>query len=97
MDFLNFSAHAPGDFLDWVHLGHHLGLFQIAALEPDDLPALWKLMRKYADRPLDLADAWLVSLANSSGITDIITIDRSDFAVVRTDKRKAFRNLFAAE
>ena len=97
MYFLNFSAHAQGDFLDWVHLGYQRGLIKISALEPDDLPALAKLMRKYADRPMDLADASLVLLANSSGITDIITIDRSDFAVYRTDKRKAFRNLFAAE
>ena len=97
MYFLNFSAHAQGDFLDWVHLGHRRGIIRVTALEPDDLPALAKLMRKYADRPMDLADASLVSLANSSGITDIITIDRSDFAVYRTDKRKAFRNLFAVE
>ncbi len=52
------------------------------------------MMRKYADRPMDLADASLVWLANRSNITDIITIDRADFAVYRTEKRKAFRNMF---
>jgi len=97
MYFLNFNAHAQGDFLDWVHLGHSRGMMKIKALEPDDLPGLSKMMRKYADRPMDLADASLVSLANSSGITDIITIDRADFSVYRTDKRRAFRNLFPAE
>ncbi len=97
MYFLNFSAHAQGDFLEWIHLGHSRGIMKITALAPDDLPGLSKMMRKYADRPMDLVDASLVSLANSTGIVDIITIDRSDFAVYRTDKRKAFRNLFPTE
>jgi predicted nucleic acid-binding protein len=45
---------------------------------------------------MDLADASLVWLANKTDITDIITIDRADFAVYRTRKRKAFRNVFTA-
>jgi hypothetical protein len=36
----------------------------------------------------------LVWLANSTGVTDIVTIDRADFAVYRTNKRKAFKNVF---
>lgn len=96
MYFLDFSADAQGDFLDWLHAGHQRGLVQIAALAPDDLPGLSKMMRKYADRPMDLADASLVWLANSTGVTDIITIDRADFAVYRTASRKSFRNVFDA-
>ena len=95
MYFLDFSASAQGDFLDWLHQGHQLGLMHIAALAPEDLPGLARMMRKYADRPMDLADASLVWLANKNGITDIITIDRADFAVYRTARRKAFRNAFA--
>ena len=94
MYFLDFSAQVQGDFLDWLHLGHTQGLVTIAALEPADLPGLANMMRKYADRPMDLADASLVWLANKTGVTDIITIDRADFAVYRTNKRRAFRNLF---
>jgi uncharacterized protein len=96
MYFLDFSAAAQGDFLDWLHVGHQRGLMQIASLTPEDLPSLSKMMRKYADRPMDLADASLVWLANKTGVTDIITIDRADFAVYRTAGRKAFRNLFVA-
>ncbi len=95
MYFLDFSAAAQGDFLDWLHAGHQRGLLQIASLVPDDLPGLSRMMRKYADRPMDLADASLVWLANRTGVTDIITIDRADFAVYRTANRKPFRNLFA--
>lgn len=97
MYFLDFSAAAQGDFLDWLHAGHQRGLMQIAALTPEDLPGLSKMIRKYADRPMDLADASLVWLANQTGVTDIITIDRADFAVYRTAGRKAFRNLFVAD
>lgn len=94
MYFLNFSAQAQGDFLDWLHLGHQHGLVTLSALDPAELPGLSAMMRKYADRPMDLADASLVWLANKIGVTDIITIDRADFAVYRTAKRKAFRNVF---
>ncbi len=94
MVFLDFSATAQADFLDWLHAGHQRGLMQIAALTPDDLPGLSKMMRKVADRPMDLADASLVWLANKTGLTDVITIDRADFSVYRTASRKPFRNLF---
>jgi predicted nucleic acid-binding protein len=94
MYFLDFSAAAQGDFLEWLHEGHARGLIRIAALDPSDLPGLATLVRKYADRPMDLAGASLVWLANKTDITDVITIDRTDFAVYRTSKRKAFRNVF---
>lgn len=94
MYFLDFSAAAQADFLEWLYRGHDRGLIELAALTPADLPALAALVRKYADRPMDLADASLVWLANRTGVTDIITIDRDDFAVYRTASRKAFRNVF---
>jgi hypothetical protein len=94
MYFLDFSAAAQADFLDWLHEGHERGLMKIASLTHEDLPGLSKMMRKYADRPMDLADASLVNLANQTGITDILTIDRADFSVYRTNKRKSFRNVF---
>ena len=92
--FLDFSAQVQGDFLDWLYAGHQQGLVSIAALEPAELPGLAAMMRKYADRPMDLADASLVWLANKLDLTDIITVDRADFAVYRTAKRRAFHNLF---
>ncbi len=95
MYFLDFSAHAQADFLLWLHTCHAQGSMEIAALSVTDLPGLSAMMRKYADRPMDLADASLVWLANTNGVTDIMTIDRADFAVYRTAKRQAFRNIFA--
>jgi predicted nucleic acid-binding protein len=58
----------------------------------DDLPDLERLMTKYADRPMDFADATLVRLAEREGLTTILTVDR-DFEVYRIGGRKAFRVL----
>ena len=94
--FLDFSAAAQCDFLEWLHAGHEQGLVTITALQAADLHGLSALIREYADRPMDLADASLAWLAEWTGVTDIITIDRADFAVYRTSKRKGFKNLFNA-
>jgi predicted nucleic acid-binding protein len=40
-------------------------------------------MIKYADRPMDLADAALLRVAEREGIRRIFTVDRSDFTVYR--------------
>ena len=95
--FLNYSADAQADFLEWLHASHIRAFMTIASLAPDDLPGLSTMMRKYADRPMDLADASLVCLADKISVTDIITVDRADFAVYRTAKQKPFRNLLAAK
>jgi predicted nucleic acid-binding protein len=58
----------------------------------DDLPGIERLMLKYADQPMDFADATLVRLAEREGLTTILTVDR-DFAVYRIGGRKAFRVL----
>ncbi len=95
MYFLDFSAHAQADLLTWLHEGVLHDRIRIEALKVDDLLGLAAMMRKYADRPMDLADASLVWLANNSEVTDIITVDRADFAVYRTNKRRAFKNVFS--
>ena len=58
--------------------------------------SLGRVASRYADLGISLADASLVWLANKTDITDIITVDRSDFAIYRTAKRKSFRNVFPA-
>ena len=40
-------------------------------------------MRKYGDRPMDLADAALVRVAEREGVQTVFTVDRADFAVYR--------------
>ncbi len=48
-----------------------------------------KLMTKYADLPMDLADATLVALAEERGTARVFTLD-SDFRVYRLRGRQGF-------
>jgi predicted nucleic acid-binding protein len=43
----------------------------------------FELMEQYAEHPMDLADASLVSAAEAIGTRRVFTIDRKDFAVYR--------------
>jgi uncharacterized protein len=76
-------------FMMWVARG---GL-TIADLPPSSSLALADRMGKYADLPMDLADASLIWLAENLGVLDVLTLDRRDFGVYRTDRGKALRNL----
>jgi uncharacterized protein len=51
------------------------------------------LMRKYAQLPMDLADASLVLLAEYLGHGQILTTDLRDFKTYRWKNRKPFHNL----
>jgi uncharacterized protein len=69
------------------------GAGTIGAIVDDDLPALAKLMDRYHDRPMDLADATLVHLAERERLTTILTIDHDDFETYRLSGRRRFRIL----
>ncbi|HYZ26376.1 MAG TPA: hypothetical protein VE597_05675, partial [Geminicoccaceae bacterium] len=55
-----------------------------------DLPALEALMRRHADRPMDFADATLVSLAERERLSTIFTLDHDDFETYRIEGRRRF-------
>jgi predicted nucleic acid-binding protein len=75
--------------LDWLAEAARAGLFSVDR-EPIDFRAIEKLARKYADQPMDFADASVVLLATRSGIREILTADRRDFAVYRLAGRTRF-------
>ena len=56
---------------------------------------LHALMGKYADLPMDLADASLGWLGERIDVLDVITLDERDFAAYRTAAGESFRNLLA--
>ena len=66
------------------------GAVQLLPTDLADVPRIRELMRKYADRPMDLADAALVRVAEREGIRKIFTVDASDFAVYRLHRRFRF-------
>jgi predicted nucleic acid-binding protein len=65
------------------------GRLEIAELSADALRRASKLMSKYADLPMDLADATLVALAEERNQHLIFTLDR-DFRVYRLRGRRSF-------
>lgn len=67
---------------------------QLLDIEFAALDVFDTLMGKYADRPMDLADASLVWLGAKLKISDIVTIARDDFSDYRAGNGKPFRNLF---
>ena len=50
-----------------------------------------QLLDKYADLPMDYADATLVALAEELDTTLVFTTDRADFSVYRLKDRRPFR------
>ncbi|MEW5746959.1 MAG: PIN domain-containing protein [Nitrospirota bacterium] len=72
---------------DWHKGQRELWDFVIAGgLDLYDIPAsdcgrLKELMGKYFDKPMDLADATLVLIAEVKRIRTIFTLDKSDFSI----------------
>jgi len=64
---------------------------RLLPLGEEDIPRIRELMDKYADRPMDLADAALVRVAEREGLDAIFTVDRRDFETYRIDGRRRFR------
>jgi uncharacterized protein len=60
-------------------------------IDDSDLPALDNLMLRYADRPMDFADATLVHLAERESLTTVFTVDHDDFETYRIAGRRRFR------
>lgn len=68
-----------------------VGSISLAPITDDDLPALDALMARYADRPMDFADATLVHVAEREGLRTILTIDHDDFETYRIGRNAKFR------
>ena len=68
------------------------GTFQIPLQLSQSARPIQKIMRKYRDQEIDLADACLIHLASELRTGDILTLD-GDFKVYRWGGYKAFRSL----
>jgi predicted nucleic acid-binding protein len=58
---------------------------------PPELGEAVALMERYADTPMDFADATLVLLAEALKVSDVLTLDRRGFRTYRTRAGKALR------
>ena len=77
------------EMLKWIELGGVV----VYPFEPAHLGDMVRWMRRYSEagkREMDLADASLYWLAVESGVTDIMTVDVTDFSRFRLPRGKAF-------
>ena len=75
--------------LKWIELGGAT----VYAVEPLNLGDIVRWMRRYSEagkREMDFADASLYWLAVETGITEIMTVDVSDFSRYRLPRGKTF-------
>jgi hypothetical protein len=87
----------------WVGVEQAIALMQDIAdgdialwnLTPQAARAVPALMKRYADLPMDLADASLVLLAESLEHGRILTTDGRDFHAYRWKSRRPFQNMLA--
>lgn len=66
------------------------GTVQLLPLGEDDIPPMKRLMEKYRDLPMDLADAALVWVAEREELPRVLTLDRRHFNVYRLPRKKRF-------
>jgi hypothetical protein len=86
MHLLRFSPAAQTALLELIQAER----ISVAPLLADDALPMKTLMERYADLPMDFADATLVHVANREGLRDIFTLDRRDFAVYRLKGGRSF-------
>lgn len=72
-------------FLRWADAGG----ISVVELHESALITFADWKEKYRDLPMDLADASLLWVAQTTGVLDILTIDRKDFSVYRLPNGKA--------
>ncbi|RMG54840.1 MAG: PIN domain-containing protein [Acidobacteria bacterium] len=89
MYLLSFSPRGQDALWEMI-LGHTL---RLAELTKEDAPRMRQLMRRYADLPMDLADAALVRVAERENLRTIFTLDRTDFLIYRPSHIRTFRLL----
>lgn len=79
------SGHPAAQEALWEMLDR--GALLLLPLDSGDVPRIRELMRKYANRPMDLADAALLRVAEREGLRKIFTVDRRDFSIYRLHNR----------
>ncbi len=67
------------------------GFLELLPLPGTEAKAIASLMKKYESMRPQLADAALVYLASRERIETIFTLDRRDFSIYRTTRRRTFR------
>jgi predicted nucleic acid-binding protein len=86
---LDFNTNAQCDFYNWVM---YKGVI-ISDINQNDMYRIVELTGKYADVPMDFADATLIITAEKTGIREIISLDK-DFDIYRLPGKEKIHNVF---
>lgn len=78
--------------LQWIERGGAT----LADIPVSSLRAIAARMEKYADLPMDLADATLLWVAEREGVLDILTLDRRDSGIYRTKRGGMLRDALSS-
>ncbi len=85
MHFVSENRSGPRLLADFVG---ESGMQVYDFAQPSELYEASLLMEKYADTPMDYADATLMLLADGLQVEDIFTLDRRGFSSYRTQRLK---------
>ncbi|HXO43029.1 MAG TPA: type II toxin-antitoxin system VapC family toxin [Thermoanaerobaculia bacterium] len=85
---LRHDPAGPAAVLDLVHDD----LLRVGLHVPDEIVALRRLVRKYAELPISLADACLIRMAELNAGSVLLTLD-SDFKIYRMHGRQVVPTL----
>lgn len=91
------------DYLVGTRIGHDAqlalveevarGVYQLAPFTPDDVAQARRIMERYADLRIGLADASVVVLAHGHKTVDVLCTDERHFRALRGPGGKPFRLL----
>lgn len=88
MHLLGASRDGPRTLAEFVAAS---GMAVYDLCRPPELNEAAALMEKYADTPMDFADATLVLLAEGLELCEVLTLDRRGFSTYRTRRRRHFQ------
>jgi predicted nucleic acid-binding protein len=89
---LDFSSKAQHDFYEWVM---YKGVI-VSDVNQNDMYRIAELTSKYADLPMDFADATLVVASEKTGIREIVSLDK-DFDIYRLPGKERIRNVYGRD
>jgi predicted nucleic acid-binding protein len=69
------------------------GNFMLEAVHPADVLRMAELVARYHDLPLGSVDASVIAAAERLGISDIATLDRRHFSIIRPQHIETFQLL----
>lgn len=90
MFFIQEAREGASRLTDWLR---RMRVDIVNCFDPESLQSAALLMERYADAPMDYADATLVACADELNCGDILTLDIRGFRNYRYERNKRFKLL----